>query len=45
MTMSIDYMDLSKKTIKNRYLIPNIEELIDELHSVKYFTKIHIWSG
>jgi hypothetical protein len=45
MRMCIDYRDLNKKTIKNRYLIPNINELIDELHGAMYFLNIDLRSG
>ena len=37
MRMCIDYQALNKKTIKNRYPIPRVDELIDELHGVVYF--------
>ena len=30
--MCIDYHTLNKRTVKNRYLIPHIDELLDEIH-------------
>lgn len=45
MRMCIDYQLLNKKTIKNRYWIPQVDDLIDELHGAKYFTKIDLRSG
>jgi len=42
--MCIEYRALKKNTIKNRYPIPRIDELIDELHGVIYFLKIELRS-
>jgi hypothetical protein len=45
MCMCIDFNELKNKTIKKRYPIPRIDELLDELHGVVYFTKIDPHSG
>ena len=41
----MDYKQLNELTVKNKFPMPLIEELIDELHGAKYFTKIDLRAG
>nr|GEV53412.1 putative reverse transcriptase domain-containing protein [Tanacetum cinerariifolium] len=43
--MCIDYMELNKITIKNRYPLPRIDDLFDQLQGACYFSKIDLQLG
>ena len=45
MRMCIDYRDLNKITVKNRYPLPRIDDLFDQLQGASYFSKIDLRSG
>ena len=45
MRMCIDYHELNKVTIKNRYPLPRIDDLFDQLQGARYFSKIDLRSG
>ncbi|GJY93295.1 putative reverse transcriptase domain-containing protein [Tanacetum coccineum] len=42
--MCIDYRQLNKLTIKNRYPLPRIDDLFDQLQGSQYFSKIDLRS-
>ena len=43
--MVVDYRELNKLTVKNRYPLPRIDDLFDKLHGAQYFTSLDAASG
>jgi hypothetical protein len=43
--LCVDYRKLNALTNKNRFPMPIIEEILDELAGTKYFTKLDMKNG
>ncbi|GJU84992.1 hypothetical protein Tco_1292538 [Tanacetum coccineum] len=43
--MCIDYQELNKLTVKNRYPLPRIDDLFDQLQGSSIYSKIDLRSG
>ncbi|KAJ0466689.1 putative nucleotidyltransferase, Ribonuclease H [Helianthus annuus] len=43
--MCIDYRELNKVTVKNRYPLPRIDDLFDQLQGSSFYSKIDLRSG
>jgi hypothetical protein len=41
----VDYRKLNKATLKNRYPLPRIDDLMDQLKGASVFSKIDLKSG
>ena len=45
MRICIDYIQLNQVTVKNKFPLPRIDELFDQLQGVQFFSKINLHSG
>ncbi|KAL9267540.1 RNA-directed DNA polymerase-like protein [Drosera capensis] len=45
MRLCIDYWELNRITIKNRYPLPRIDDLFDQMQGASVYSKINLRSG
>jgi hypothetical protein len=43
--LCVDYRELNKLMVKNKYPLPRIDDLLDQIGEAKVFSKIAFWSG
>ena len=43
--LCIDYKQLNRVTIKNRYPLPRIDDLFDQMRGVRFYSKIDLHNG
>ena len=43
--LCVDYRKLNKMTVKNKYLLPKIDDLFNQLKGASVFSKIDLRSG
>ena len=43
--MCVDYRSLNDVTVKNKYMLPRIEDLFDQMRGARVFSKIDLISG
>ena len=43
--LCVDYRDLNKQTIKNKYPLPRIDDLLDRLNGAQVFSRMDLATG